>query len=169
MNRRKFLRLTAVAAPAAAMIGLVGASDGTVIAQQPSASPPASTEVTIPTSVLIQSNELASMVQGPEKPLVFQVGSHVLYAEAHIPGSEYVGATKSSEGIEAFRDRLSKVSKDQLIVIYCGCCPWVRCPNIRPAFEQLHAMGFTRVRVLYVENNFGKDWVDEGYPTDKGR
>jgi thiosulfate/3-mercaptopyruvate sulfurtransferase len=153
----------------AAVIGLAGASKRPIVAQESTASPQASSAATIPASVLIQPNELVSMMQGPEKPLVFQVGSHVLYAEAHIPGSEYVGAAKSSEGIAAFRDRLSKVSKDQLIVIYCGCCPWGRCPNMRPAFEQLHAMGFTRVRALYLENNFGKDWVDKGYPVDNGR
>jgi thiosulfate/3-mercaptopyruvate sulfurtransferase len=153
----------------ALMIGLAASSDRPMNAHQSSAQPPESSAAGIPSSVLIQPNDLVSMLQGPEKPVVFQVGSHVLYAEAHIPGSEYVGAAKSSEGIEAFRARLSKVSKDQLIVIYCGCCPWGRCPNMRPAFEQLHAMGFTRVRALYVENNFGKDWVDKGYPTEKGR
>ncbi len=153
----------------ALVIGLAGSSDRPINAQQSSAQPPESSAAGIPSPVLIQPKDLVSMLQGPEKPLVFQVGSHVLYAEAHIPGSEYAGATKSSEGIEALRDRLSKVSKDQLIVIYCGCCPWGRCPNMRPAFEQLHAMGFTRVRALYVENNFGKDWVDKGYPTEKGR
>ena len=26
------------------------------------------------------------------KPLLFQVGSHMLYVQAHIPGSEYLGA-----------------------------------------------------------------------------
>jgi thiosulfate/3-mercaptopyruvate sulfurtransferase len=153
----------------AAMIGFAGSSDRPVSAQQPSASPPASSNATIPSSVLLQPDELRQMMQAKEKPLVLQVGSHVLYAEAHFPGSEYIGAAGSASGIAALRDRLSKLSKDQLILIYCGCCPWGRCPNIRPAYEQLHAMGFTRVRALYVEDNFGKDWVDKGYPTDKGR
>jgi hypothetical protein len=29
-------------------------------------------------------------------------------------------------------------------------------------------MGFTKVRVLYIANNFGADWVAKGYPTAKG-
>ncbi len=149
----------------AALIGLAVSSDRPIHAQQPSAS----SDATIPSSVLLQPNELVVMMQGQEKPLVLEVGSRVLYAEAHIPGSEYVGAAGSSSGLAALRERLSKLKKDQLIVIYCGCCPWVRCPNIRPAYEQLHAMGFTRVRTLYVNDNFGKDWVDKGYPTEKGR
>jgi len=32
----------------------------------------------------------------------------------------------------------------------------------------LHAMGFTHVKVLYIANNFGADWVDKGYPVAKG-
>ena len=29
-------------------------------------------------------------------------------------------------------------------------------------------MGFTNVKVLYLANNFGADWVDKGYPVAKG-
>jgi hypothetical protein len=152
-----------------AVIGVAGFSDGPISAQAPSASVPASGAPGIPSSFLVQPSELVQMIQAQEKPVVLQVGSHVLYAEAHLAGAEYIGAAGSPAGITALQDRLSKLSKDQLIVIYCGCCPWVRCPNIRPAYEQLHAMGFTRVKVLYVENNFGKDWVDKGYPSEKGR
>jgi thiosulfate/3-mercaptopyruvate sulfurtransferase len=152
-----------------AVIGLTGFSHGSTRAQEAPASTAADGAPGIPSSFLIQPSELAQMVQAQQKPVILQVGSHVLYAEAHMAGAEYIGAAKSPEGIAALQERLSKLSKDQVIVIYCGCCPWVRCPNIRPAYEQLHAMGFKNVKVLYVENNFGKDWVDHGYPTDKGR
>jgi thiosulfate/3-mercaptopyruvate sulfurtransferase len=152
----------------AIVIGLAGSSDRPIHAQQPPPSAAAASSA-IPSSALLQPNELVQMMRAQEKPLVLQVGSHVLFAEAHIPGSEYAGPTGSSAGIASLRDRVSGIRKDQLIVIYCGCCPWVRCPNIRPAYEQLQAMGFTRVRALYIENNFGKDWVDKGYPIEKGR
>jgi hypothetical protein len=33
-----------------------------------------------------------------EKPLVLQVGSHMMYAEGHIPGSEYVGKVRNRPG-----------------------------------------------------------------------
>jgi len=29
-------------------------------------------------------------------------------------------------------------------------------------------MGFTNVKVLYISNNFGTDWVSKGYPVAKG-
>lgn len=41
--------------------------------------------------------------------------------------------------------------------------------NIRPAFEELHSMGFQHLRVLVLPNNFAKDWVDQGYAVEKGR
>jgi len=28
-------------------------------------------------------------------------------------------------------------------------------------------MGFTRLRVLILPNNFGIDWVEKGYPVEK--
>jgi hypothetical protein len=29
-------------------------------------------------------------------------------------------------------------------------------------------MGFTNVKVLYIADNFGTNWVEKGYPTAKG-
>jgi hypothetical protein len=52
--------------------------------------------------------------------------------------------------------------KKKLIVLYCGCCPWGRCPNVGPAYKALHDQGFTNVKVLYLANNFGDDWVAKG-------
>ena len=102
------------------------------------------------------------------KPLLFQVGSHMLYAQAHIPGSEYVGAGNTADGLKRLSDRVSKLSKKTSIVLYCGCCPWSHCPNVNPAYEALGKLGFTNVKVLYIANNFGTDWVDKGYPVERG-
>jgi rhodanese-related sulfurtransferase len=103
-----------------------------------------------------------------EKPLMIHVGSHVLYSQAHIPGSEYIGPASSDSALEALRKRVKPLPRNQSIVLYCGCCPWSHCPNIQPADDALHAMGFTNVKVLYIANNFGTDWVDKGYPVAKG-
>jgi thiosulfate/3-mercaptopyruvate sulfurtransferase len=105
--------------------------------------------------------------KGP-KPLLFQVGSHMLYVQAHIPGSEYVGAGATAEGIQNLRRRANLLSKRAAIVVYCGCCPWSHCPNLNPAYDALRQMGFTNVKVLYLASNFGVDWVDKGYPIAKG-
>ena len=119
---------------------------------------------------MISPEELAKILQSPksEKPLLIQVGSHVLYAQAHIPGSEYIGPGASENGVRKLRKRVKSLPRNKFIVIYCGCCPWAHCPNVRPADDSLRAMGFSNVKVLYIANNFGADWVDKGYPTAKG-
>ncbi len=135
------------------------------------ASQTASAGVEIPAAELLQPEELVQILRSSsgEKPLILQVGSHVLYAEAHIPGSEYVGAAGLDAGLQALRERVNGLERNQFIILYCGCCPWNKCPNIRPAYQQLHVLGFTKVKVLYLATNFGADWVNKGYPVAKGR
>ena len=119
---------------------------------------------------LIQPEELARTVQSPKgvRPLIFQVGFRVLYVQAHIPDSEYIGPASEPEAIQRLRQRVRGLPRTQYIVVYCGCCPWSKCPNIDPADKELRAMGFRNVKLLYIADNFGKDWVDKGYPVDKG-
>jgi thiosulfate/3-mercaptopyruvate sulfurtransferase len=125
---------------------------------------------TISSSRLIQPGELAKVLQSStgEKPLLIQVGSHVLYSQAHIPGAEYIGPASTVTGLQQLRQRVESLPRQKFIVIYCGCCPWSHCPNVKPADDMLESMGFTNVKVLYIANNFGADWVDKGYPVAKG-
>ncbi|HEY6371985.1 MAG TPA: rhodanese-like domain-containing protein [Candidatus Sulfotelmatobacter sp.] len=124
----------------------------------------------IPTARLIQTEELAKMIQAPgnDKPLMIQVGSHVLFSQAHIPGSEHIGPASSEAGVQQLRKRVEPLPRTKFIVLYCGCCPWGHCPNVKPADDALHAMGFTNVKVLYISDNLGTNWVDKGYPVAKG-
>ena len=125
---------------------------------------------TIPQDHLIQPEQLNRELQAqPRDLLILQVGSHVLFQEAHIPGSEYAGPGSRPAGIEALRARVAKLPRSRPIVIYCGCCPWDKCPNIAPAWQLLRQMGFTHVRALYIANNFGSDWVAKGYPAEKSQ
>ena len=124
----------------------------------------------IPTGQLMNPDELVKVLQSStgEKPLMIQVGSHVLYSQAHVPGSEYIGPASSESGLQQLRKRVESLPRNKPILIYCGCCPWNHCPNVKPANDALHALGFTHVKVLYIANNFGTDWVDKGYPVAKG-
>ncbi len=106
---------------------------------------------------------------GAEKPLILQVGSRMMFDQAHIPGAEYAGAGSQAEGIALLRGRVSSLPRTTFIVLYCGCCPWNRCPNVGPAYSLLHEMRFTRVKVLYLAQNFGDDWVSKGFPVAGGR
>ncbi|SRR6266567_4242678 len=124
----------------------------------------------IPASRLINPDALVKLLQtsGTEKPLMIQVGSHVLFAQAHIPGSEYIGPASGEAGLQQLRKRVESLPRTKFIVLYCGCCPWDHCPNVKPADDTLHAMGFSNVKTLYLSDNFGASWVDKGYPVAKG-
>jgi thiosulfate/3-mercaptopyruvate sulfurtransferase len=113
--------------------------------------------------------ELVRILQAKRsKPLLFHMGSHLFFLQAHIPASEYLGAGATAEGIQNLQRRVSGLRKNTAIVLYCGCCPWSHCPNLNPSYDALRQMGFTNVKVLYLANNFGADWVDKGYPVAKG-
>ena len=118
---------------------------------------------------LVNPEDLVKMLQsGKEKPLMLQVGSHMLFLQAHIPGSEYVGPGANEAGLQQLRKRVESLPRNRFIILYCGCCPWNHCPNVKTADGALHTMGFTNVKVLYIADNFGTNWVDKGYPTAKG-
>ena len=125
-------------------------------------------QMTIPQSARIQPAQLAEMIRTGHAPTILQVGFTTLFEEAHIPGAIHAGPTVSDNGMALLRKAAAHLDRQKLLVIYCGCCPWPKCPNIRPAFEQLRKMGFTNVKAVYIPHNFGTDWVNHGYPTVKG-
>jgi len=126
---------------------------------------------TLPAGVPINPEDLAKLLQAPsgERPILIHVGFHVLYTQGHIPGSEYIGPASQAEALDKLRKRAEQLPRKKFIVLYCGCCPWDHCPTVSPAYEALHGMGFSRVRVLYIPNNFGRDWIAKGYPVEKGQ
>ena len=120
-------------------------------------------------AVQIEPDALAKMLQESkgEKPVVLHVGFKNFYEQAKIPGSDYAGPGSTPEGLELLRKRVSSLQHKQLIVLYCGCCPWDKCPNAKPAYEALHAMGFTNVKVVHIAENFGANWANAGLPVTK--
>jgi rhodanese-related sulfurtransferase len=131
---------------------------------------PTASALSIPEAQWLKPEALVHMQQtkGMDKPLILQVGSRMLFAQAHIPGSEYIGPGSQPAGIQQLQNRVNALPRKKLIVLYCGCCPLNRCPNLGPAFAKLSEMGFTNVKVLYLANNFGADWADKGFPVEKG-
>ncbi len=113
---------------------------------------------------LIQPKAVAADIR---TPLLLHVGFPVLYRASHIPGSVYAGPGSRAEGIELLKKAVSGQPKDRLIVLYCGCCPWEKCPNMRPAFAALRDMGYTNVKAMVVPENLKADWTDKGYPIEK--
>lgn len=107
--------------------------------------------------------------KSPRKPTIVCVGFHTLYEGAHIPGASFHGPASTPEGLADLRKWAQRLPRSTNLVLYCGCCPLAHCPNLRPAFQALRDMGFSRVRVLLIPKDFASNWVGAGYPVAKGQ
>jgi thiosulfate/3-mercaptopyruvate sulfurtransferase len=119
---------------------------------------------------LIQPAALAKELQRPkgQRPVVLHVGFAVLYQGGHIPGAIHAGPAMKPAGLAALRHAAERISRGREVVIYCGCCPMTKCPNIHPAYNALKKMGFRHLKVLDLPQDFAHDWVEKGLPTTKG-
>src|SRR5699024_9076624 len=84
-----------------------------------------------------------------------------------IKDSIQLGPAKDETQLDSLKAYLKNVPKDQEIVIYCGCCPFDKCPNIRPAITLLNEMGFENAHLLNLGDNIKVDWLDKGYPEEQ--
>ena len=118
---------------------------------------------------LVQPKDVAAQLaaKGPQ-PAIFHVGPNMLFRGKHIPGSVYAGPGSTPAGLEMLKQAAAKLPRDREVILYCGCCPWGNCPNVKPAFAMLRQMGFAKVKAMYIENNFAKDWTEKGYPVEAG-
>jgi thiosulfate/3-mercaptopyruvate sulfurtransferase len=160
MRRSTFIRRDAATRPWLGALGTV-----LIIAAQGFAAGPWSAAQVIQPATL--ARELRSPVAKRLK--ILQVGFRTLYEQGHVPGSLYCGPASSAAGLARLKSCLTRIPKTAQIVLYCGCCPWQECPNIRPAFKALRAMGYSHVQVVEIGQNFGHDWHAKGYPTSTGR
>ena len=126
----------------------------------------AQSAITIPHAALITPAEAAAMLKTADASRwkILQVGFRSMYDQRHIRGAIYAGPASQPQGLTNLRSAVSGLSKASPILLYCGCCPWSHCPNIAPAWNALHSMGFQHVRVIEIADNFGDDWVAKGYP-----
>lgn len=116
------------------------------------------------TKQLMQPSELAAILSDSKlpKPLILNIG-----VVEDIPGARHLGAASKLENIQKLRTILKGLPKNSPIVVYCGCCPFDKCPNIRPAFQELISGGFTNAKVLNLPTNIKTDWINKGYPVEK--
>ena len=121
-----------------------------------------------PKADLLETDALAQAIQSANPPVVVAVPFAVLYRSKHILHAIDGGTGSKPEGIETLKKAVASLSKDADVVVYCGCCPMVKCPNIRPAYRTLKEMGFTHVRVLNVPTNMHTDWYSKNYPSEPG-
>ena len=116
----------------------------------------------------VQPADLVKELANPNgAPTVICVGFRRLYSAAHIQGAQYHGTAGNDEGLKELTAWAAEIPRSTNLVIYCGCCPMERCPNIRPAFKALQELGFKNLRVLLLQQDFATDWVDKGFPYGK--
>ncbi|WMJ74176.1 rhodanese-like domain-containing protein [Cytophagaceae bacterium ABcell3] len=114
-------------------------------------------------SQLMPPSELNQIIK-EEKPLetyIFNIGP-----SGSIKQSIYIGETQEESSLKKLEKEVRGLSKDADIVIYCGCCPFKDCPNVRPAFSLLNDLGFTDHKLLDLPQNLKVDWIDKGYPME---
>lgn len=153
-----------------AMLPLFGNSSPRAEAGKVPPSPDSAIVDSIARGQLIQPADLARLLADSttQQPVLLQVGFKVLFRTGHIPGSRYAGPASKPEGLVALKLALRRVQASRPIILYCGCCPWTDCPNVRPAIRAAREMGSRNVRVLYIAGNLQRDWVDKGFPIVQG-
>jgi thiosulfate/3-mercaptopyruvate sulfurtransferase len=99
---------------------------------------------------LLDPSDLAKTLNNAKtnQPYIYSIGPG-----ATIKSSIDIGPGQNIENLNKLKEQLSKLPKDANIVIYCGCCPFEHCPNIRPAFTLLNEMKFTNQKLLNLHHN----------------
>lgn len=110
---------------------------------------------------LMEPAVLARQIQsGKDVPVIISVGPGAL-----IPSSISIGMIKEEENLASLKKQLATLPKEKPVVVYCGCCPFEHCPNVRPAIALLKEMKFTNYFLLNLPHNLKADWIDKNYPT----
>eukprot|EP01037_Dinobryon_pediforme_P000814 gene814-818_t len=109
-------------------------------------------------SNLLEPSVLADQVKsGTEKWVIFNIG-----AVEDIQGATHIGLVSNPENLSKLKMAIVGLPRTTAIVIYCGCCPFAKCPNIRPAFSLLQKEGFVNIKLLNLTKNLQTDWIAKG-------
>lgn len=113
---------------------------------------------------IMPAKELADKINSnaKDKPMILNVGPM-----DQIKGAIFVGRGTSVTGIEKIKSTVAWENKNNVIVVYCGCCSYASCPNIKPAYDALIAAGFKNAKVLDLPVGLAPDWVAKGYPMEQ--
>lgn len=115
----------------------------------------------------VEPAQLAKELASNDKPVVVCTAPPFLYRAGHIPGAVPHGPMTSPSVQEELTAWAQTLPRSTNLVIYCGCCPMEQCPNVRPAYKALEGLGFRRLRVLVLPNNFATDWAGRGFPVER--
>ena len=114
-------------------------------------------------SQLLEPSVLAGKIKtGETIPVILNIG-----AVEDIKGAKHIGPVSNAENLEKLKNTVAALPKNTALVIYCGCCPFTKCPNIRPAFLELEKSGFTNIKMLNLPVNLKTNWIANGFPLAK--
>ena len=119
-----------------------------------------SSELVAPTTLAAQ---LRTITPGRS---ILCVGPTAAYRRAHVPNAILAGPDSKPKGLTLLSEAVKNIPHDADLIIYCGCCPFVRCPNIRPAYRALKEMGYIHIRILKLNTDLNTDWVEKGFAID---
>ncbi|MFA5573802.1 MAG: rhodanese-like domain-containing protein [Brumimicrobium sp.] len=110
---------------------------------------------------LMEPSDLAKRIQdgNADDLLILSIGFDDIIA-----GSTFIGPGRDQANVNKLRELLENTPKDQEVVLYCGCCPFGPCPNIRPAFSAMKELGFENGKLLNIRQNIKVNWLDLNYP-----
>lgn len=116
-----------------------------------------------PADRVVRAKDFASeLATANPKPTIVHVGPNVLFKRGHVPGAVHGGEAGDPAGLQAIADLLAPLPRTSDLVLYCGCCPYEHCQNIRPAYAKAVELGFQRVRVIDLPTSLKVDWTDQG-------
>lgn len=155
LSRRTFLRATILAAAALGASGPRGAlAAGSVELA----------ETLQPVELARRLDEVAA-----GELVVLYVGpSDDPFEERHVPGARRLPHVGTKEGRRALARALETTPKGVGVVVYCGCCPYERCPSVRPANAILRASRRPDAWWLDLPTSFEVDWIERGFPVARG-
>jgi thiosulfate/3-mercaptopyruvate sulfurtransferase len=159
-GRRRAARQLATALAVVTALGLSSGACGGDGAEGPSSAEPWGAQT-------VSAADLAREIAGADRPIVVCTALPSMYRMGHIPGAVLHGPASSPAALGELTSWAQALPRDSSLVIYCGCCPLAYCPNLRPAYNALKGMGFRRLRVLVLPENFGSDWVARGFPVER--
>jgi len=113
---------------------------------------------------LMPTKDLAEKIKtnSKDKPVILNVGPM-----DQIKSSVFVGRATSVTGIEKLKSTVAMENKNTVVVVYCGCCSYASCPNLKPAYDALISAGFKNAKVLELPVGLAPDWVAKGYPMEE--
>jgi|CZKL01.1.fsa_nt_gi hypothetical protein len=80
-----------------------------------------------------------------------------------------ISPAQSTQDQQVWREEWNLSFEPGLSCSIVDGCALNRCCNVAPAFTKLRNMGFTNVKVLYLADNFGISWANQGYRVERGR